>query len=146
MASRCISKLARSQPPSVSPNSHDYGVQVCTVTASKCISKLAQSRPPSVSPNSLAHGLRVHLQTRSITACKCTCNTSKKYFRLGGISPLEWMGSVRAIRDTPVADYSMPGVNSTRRVPYRPLISVSPFLLVLWVSYIKQSLWRCGQL
>jgi len=54
------SKLARSQPPSVSPNSLDYGLQVRTIMASKCIS-----------PNSLGHGLQVHLQTRSIPASKC---------------------------------------------------------------------------
>jgi hypothetical protein len=69
---------------------------------------------------------------------------SKKYFRPGGMAPSEWTRSVRAVRDTPVADYSAPGVNSTRRFPYRPLIAVSPFLLVLSVSYFKRSLWRCG--
>jgi len=46
-ASKCISKLAQSQPPSVFPNSHDYGHQVYlqthTITAFKCISKLARS-------------------------------------------------------------------------------------------------------
>ena len=40
----------------------------------------------------------------------------------------------------------MPGVNSTRHIPYCPLIAVSPSLLVLSVSYFKRSLWRCGQL
>jgi hypothetical protein len=55
----------------------------------------------------------------------------------------EWTRSVRAVRDTPVADYSVPGVNTMRRVVYSPPIAVSPFLLVLSVSY---SLWRCGQL
>jgi hypothetical protein len=62
---------------------------------------------------------------------------SKKYFRQGAMAPSEWTRSVRAVRDTPVADYSAPGVNSTRRFPYRPLISVSPFLLVLSISYFK---------
>jgi len=71
-------------------------------------------------------------------------NISKKYFHPGGMAPSEWTRSVRAVRDTPVADHSAPGVNSTRRVPYRPLIAVSPFLLVLSVSYFKRSLWRCG--
>jgi hypothetical protein len=69
---------------------------------------------------------------------------SKKYFRPGGLAPSEWTRSVRAVRETPVADYSAPGVNSTRRVPYRPLIAVSPFLLVLSVSYFKRSLCHCG--
>jgi len=69
---------------------------------------------------------------------------SKKYFRPGGMAPSEWTRSVRAVTDTPVADYSAPGVDSRRRVPYRPLIAISPFLLVLSVSYLKRSLWRCG--
>jgi len=57
----------------------------------------------------------------------------------------EWTRSVRAVRDTPVADYSAPGVNTTRRAAYRPPIAVSPFLLALSVSYFRQTLWRCGQ-
>jgi len=69
---------------------------------------------------------------------------SKKYFRPGGMAPSEWTRFLRAVRDTPVGDYSAPGINSMRRVPYRPLIAVSPFLLVLSVSYSKRSLWRCG--
>jgi len=70
MACKCISKLARSRPPSLSPNSLDYGLQVHlqtrSITASKCISKLAQLRPPSL----LDHGLQVYLQTRTIMASK----------------------------------------------------------------------------
>jgi len=71
---------------------------------------------------------------------------SKKYFRPGGMAPSEWTRSVRAVRDTPVADYSVPGLNTTRHVAYRPPIAVSPFLLALSVSYFKQTLWCCGQL
>ena len=52
-----ISKLARSRPPSVSPDSLNYVLRVRSITASKCISKLARLWPP-----------QVHLQTRSITA------------------------------------------------------------------------------
>jgi len=60
-ASKCISKLAQSEPPSgiskharlrpptASPNSHNYGLQVPMFTASKCISHRAQSQPPSTS-------------------------------------------------------------------------------------------------
>jgi len=55
-------------------------------------------------------------------------------------------GCVRAVRDTPVVDYSAPGVNTTCRAAYRPPIAVSPFLHVLSVSYFKQTIWRCGQL
>jgi len=53
---------------------------------------------------------------------------SKKHFRRRGMAPSEWTRSVRAIRDTPVADYSGPGVNTTHRVAHRPPIPVSPFL------------------
>jgi len=73
---KCISKLARSRPPSASPNSIDHGLQVHlsvhSSSASKCISKLDRSRPPSAALSSLDLGLQVHLQTRSITACKCS--------------------------------------------------------------------------
>jgi hypothetical protein len=71
---------------------------------------------------------------------------SKKHFRLGGLAASEWTRSVRAIRDTQVADYSAPGVNTTRRVPYRPPIAVSTFLLALSATYFEKTLWRCGQL
>jgi len=53
---------------------------------------------------------------------------------------------VRAVRDTPVADYSARRVNTTRCVVYRPPITVSLYLCVLSVSYVKRSLSRCGQL
>jgi hypothetical protein len=71
---------------------------------------------------------------------------SKKPFRPGGMATSEWTRSVRAVRDTPVAEYSAPSVNTTGRVAYRPPIAVSPFLLALSVCYIKQTLWHCGQL
>ena len=65
--SKCISKLARLQPPSVSPTSHDSGLHVRMITASKCISNLTPSQPPRVSLNSHDYGLQV----RTITAYKC---------------------------------------------------------------------------
>jgi hypothetical protein len=49
----------------------------------------------------------------------------------------EWMGWVRAVRGTPVADDSVPSINTTRRVAYCPLIAVSPFLLALSVFHFK---------
>jgi len=55
-------------------------------------------------------------------------NISKKHLRPGGMAPSEWMHSVRAVRDTPGADYSARGVNTTRRVAHRPPIAVSPIL------------------
>jgi len=62
---------------------------------------------------------------------------SKKIFRSGGMALSEWTRSVRAVRDTLVADYSVPGVNTTRRVVYRPPIAVSLSLRVPSVSYFK---------
>jgi len=69
-ASKCISKLARSRPPTVSPASLDYGLQVRTIMASKCISKLARSRPPGASLSSPDVGIQLHLQTGAIMASK----------------------------------------------------------------------------
>ena len=43
----------------------------------------------------------------------------KKHFRPGGIAPSEWTRSVRTVRDTPVADYSWPGVRTMRCIAYR---------------------------
>jgi len=71
-----------------------------------------------------------------------TLSISKKYFCPGGMAPAEWTCSVRAVRDTPVADYSARGLNTTRRIAYRPPIAVSPFLLALSVSNFKRTLWR----
>jgi len=71
---------------------------------------------------------------------------SKKIMRSGRMAPSEWTRSVRAVRDTPVADYSTPGVNTTRRIVYHPPIAASLSLRILSVSYLKGSLRRCGQL
>ena len=54
--------------------------------------------------------------------------------------------SVRAVRDTAVADHSTPRINTTRHVAYPPPIAVSSFLLALLVSYFKCTLWCCSQL
>jgi hypothetical protein len=45
----------------------------------------------------------------------------------------EWTLSVGAVRYTPVADDSAPGVNTTRGIAYRPPIAIWPFLLALSV-------------
>jgi len=68
------SKFAQSWPPSASPNSLDYALQVSTIMASNCIS-----------PNSLNHGLQVHPQTRSITVFKCISQSARS--RLRNVSP-----------------------------------------------------------
>jgi len=72
--------------------------------------------------------------------------STKKYFCPEWIAQLEWTRSIRAVIDTPGADYSAPGLNTTQRVTSRPPIAVSPYLLALSVSFFKWTLWRCGQL
>jgi len=69
-----ISKLARLRPPSVSPNSVDYGMH-------KCISKLTWSRSRSASLSSLDQGLQVYLQIHSITASKCISKVARSWPR-----------------------------------------------------------------
>jgi len=69
-----------------------------------------------------------------VTASAKNISVWADWLRLGGLAASEWTCSVRAVRDTPVADYSMPGVNTTHRVAYRPPIAISPFLLALSVS------------
>jgi len=71
---------------------------------------------------------------------------SKTKFRPGGMVPAEWNRPIRAVRNTLVAVYSAPGINTMRHVAYHPPITVSPILHVLPVSYCNQLLWRCGQL
>jgi len=69
-ASKYSSNLARSRPPSPSPNSLEHGLQVYLQTRSITACKFARAWPPSASPHSLDHDLGVYLQTRLITACK----------------------------------------------------------------------------
>ena len=83
---RCISKLARSRPPILSPNSLDYGLHVCTIMASKCIS-----------PNSLDHGLQVHLQSRSITASGCVSKRTRTRPPIVSPNSLDYGLQVRTI-------------------------------------------------
>jgi len=54
-------------PPSTPPISHDYGIQICSITASK----FAQFWPQSVSPNSLNRDLGVHLKVHLMKASEC---------------------------------------------------------------------------
>ena len=125
MASECISNLTQSW----SPTSHNHGQQLHLQSQMIMPCMLAQPWPPNVSPNLLKYGL-----------------ISKEIFHLGGMTPAEWTRSVRAVRATPVADHSAPGVNTTRRGVCRSPIAVSPFLRILSHSHFKRSLWRCGQL
>jgi hypothetical protein len=74
-ASKFLSNLAETQPPSVSPIFLDHGLQVCMImafqvhlpTRSIMASKFARSCPPSASPNSLNPSLGVHLYVPPIT-------------------------------------------------------------------------------
>jgi len=74
------------------------------------------------------------------------CCISKENFRPCGMAPSEWKRSMRVVRGTPVADYSMPGINNTRHVAYCHPLAVSLFLPALLVFYFKRTLWRCGKL
>ena len=58
------------------------------------------------------------------------------------MAPSEWMQSVRAVRDIPVAAYPAPGINTMHHVAYRPPIAVSPFHLAPSVLYFKRTVWR----
>jgi len=95
--------------------------------ASNSISQFTESCHLGPSPNVLGH-------------------ISKKQFCPGGMAPAEWTRSLRAVRDTPVAEYSAPGIKTTSHITYCPLIAVSAFLPALLVTYFKQTLRRCGQL
>ena len=75
MASKCICTLARSQPSSVSLNSHDYGLP------------FAISPPPIASPYSVDHGCQVHLQSLSITASRCISKLARFKPRGASLSP-----------------------------------------------------------
>jgi len=89
------SKLARSRPPSSSPNSLDCRLQVRMMAASMCISKLARSQSPSVSLKSHDYGLQVHLQTLSITASKYIFMERRRVYGDTGVTEVERvMGSI----------------------------------------------------
>jgi len=62
------------------------------------------------------------------------------------MAPSDWTRSVSTVRDNLGADYSAPGVDTTPHVVYCPLITVSLSHRVLSVSYLKWSVWCCGQL
>jgi hypothetical protein len=56
---------------------------------------------------------------------KSDSSINKKHLCQGGMAPSEWTRFVSAVKDTPLADYSTPGVNTTRCVAYRPPIAAS---------------------
>jgi len=70
----------------------------------------------------------------------------KQQFRPGGMALSEWNRSSRAVKDTPVAENSALGANTTCHGGYCPPIAVSLFLLALSVSYCNWTLPRCSQL
>jgi hypothetical protein len=70
---------------------------------------------------------------------------SKKYFCPGRKAPSEWTHSVWAVRDSTVGKFSVPGLNTTHRVVYRPPIAVGLVLLALSVFYCKRKFLRWEQ-
>jgi len=94
---------------------------------------------------SILFSTRIEHSASILNSLNITWFNQQKHFRPGGIAPSEWTPSVGAVRDTPVADNSAPGVNITRRVAYHPPIAVSPFLLALsvytkWTLYLSHLL------
>ena len=82
IASKYSDNHAGSRPPSVSPNSLEYGLQVH-------ISILVQWRPLGASPNLLDHGLQVYLQSRSGTASKCISKLTRSRSRSASLRSLD---------------------------------------------------------
>jgi len=62
------------------------------------------------------------------------------------MAPSTWTHSGRALRDTPVVDYSVQGLNTTRCAAYRPPIAVSLSLLARSRIDFERTLWCCCQL
>jgi len=50
--------------------------------------------------------------------------------------------AVRAMTETRVVDYSVPGGNTQRHFAYGHPIAVALLLLALLISYVNQTLWR----
>ena len=71
---------------------------------------------------------------------------SKFFFRPAELAQSQWTSSVRGVKDSQVAAYPSPSVNTTCRIADHPPIVASLFLLAVSVSYFKQTLWRCGKL
>jgi len=132
MVSKCISKLARSQPPRVSLNSQDYGLQVCTMTASKYISKLARSWPPSASPNSLDH-CWLRDSARRPLGLSYVQDLAGLVRSLFARQPRAWYGEYfSAIFGLGVAAISLPSLGFVRKLfPQKPRVLISAFWLVL---------------
>jgi len=71
MASKSISKLTRSWPPSSSPNLLNHHLQVYVYTRSNMDSNFGRSlSSQSISPNSSDNGLQVHFHTHSLAVSK----------------------------------------------------------------------------
>jgi len=64
-----------SWPPSVSPNSLDYHLQLHMIMASKCVRKLNHSKPRSPALSSLNRHLQAHVKFLSCTTCSQSRHT-----------------------------------------------------------------------
>jgi hypothetical protein len=92
--------------------------------------------------------LKMRFSTHGEDSLRCgvVLCISKKLFHPGRMRQSESTRCVRAVRDTPVPDYSLPGVNAIRRFAYYLSIAVATCLLVLLANYFNQTLWSCGRL
>jgi hypothetical protein len=85
-ASKCISKLACLRPPSVSPNLHNYDLQVGTIMASKCIPKLPWSRLVLATVQTRQHSSRLGLESE-LNYCNGLYHTKTQTIAIGPVLP-----------------------------------------------------------
>jgi len=143
MASKCVSNLARSQPPSVSPKSRNHGLPDLTTTASNSITELAQSQPSSVSPNSHDSCL----QGRMITASKCMSNLIQS--QPPSVSPYSLNSSLQVcgIRDSKCRcniARSQPRSASSNSLDYSCQVYLNAYSITAAKCISKFTLSRCG--
>jgi hypothetical protein len=72
--------------------------------------------------------------------CLIHISISKKYFRPGGMALSEWTRSVRAVRDTPVADYSGVVANCDHMSEWVHWVRACIGIAMLWVTLRKSLL------
>jgi len=110
MASKCISKLARSWPRSASLSSLDHSLQVHiqtrSITASKCISEFTRSTSPSAS------------QTRSI---KYIINERRRLYRDRGVTEVDRVKRSIYSADPGVDRHHLISISSYHTMKIHPL-------------------------
>jgi len=119
MASKSPSTLARSRPPSASPNSLDCGLEVHlqtrSIRASNCSSNLARRQPAGALPISLDHSLGVYPCVHSIVILGCTSRLGK----------LECVLCIMRCLSTPGSPkYILPVAESLPIIPVSPNVNI----------------------